>query len=144
MDCRDNLPLDIGNFPIYLERHRLDHSYPVFTNCSDNKDLGNGEPSDGDLVGWINRGLSWKNIVDSPDEYSIIITVDYPEIRYPVSVDVALRQPQNFKVLPGQKINIQIGDNPHYGHRIDATGLLSIPSISIKDSEGVRLRITHK
>ena len=144
MTFRDSLPADIENFPANLEHYRLDQSYPVFTNCSDNRDPGNGKAADGDLVGWINRGLSWKNTIDSPEEYSMTIIADYPGIKLPISVDVTLRRLQEFKVLPGQKVNIQIGDDPPYLHQIDAKGLLSISNISIKDSNCVRLRISKR
>jgi hypothetical protein len=29
--------------------------------CSDNKDPGKGDPTDGDIIGWMNRGLDWKD-----------------------------------------------------------------------------------
>ncbi len=32
-------------------------------------------------VGWINRGLDWTDVVDTPEEYALTIHVDHPDLR---------------------------------------------------------------
>ena len=109
-------------------RYRLNESYPAFSNFSDNKNYGNGDSKDGDLVGWINRGIDWKVIADTPKRYEINLAVKHPEIKYPVTADVTIRRRQQFKPEKNSTVNVSVnGQNCKV--TIDKNGLLTIKNI---------------
>ena len=91
-----------------LLRYRLDLSYPAFSNSTDNGDYGNGDPDDGDLVGWINRGMKWDNVKDTPELFEMTLSAAHPEMKYPVTCDVTFRRRQQFKAAPGTRIAVEI------------------------------------
>ena len=118
----------------YIQRFATNRSYPAFSNFSMNEDPGNGEKTDGDIVGFINRGLEFNvaSIVDTASRYEIKLTCAHPSVVFPVTVDVTPRRRQSF--------------NPSVGTQITASNLnLSSVVIDTKtlvvDSEG---RITYE
>ena len=136
-------PDDVKAAATAMLSFRLDRSFPVFTNCSDDRDPGNGDPADGDLVGWINRGLTWKDLVDTEAEYALTVLADYPGIHWPVTVDVTPRRVQAFATKPGQTVKVTIGDGPPAPLTVDAQGLLTVRGVKVPDAAGTRLRITR-
>ena len=134
-------PKDVKNWSNYLFKYRLNQSYPAFSNCSDNKNYGNGAPEDGDIVGWINRGLEWAEIKDTRWEYSIQLSAKHPDISYPVSTDVTLRRLQQFCVQPGEILQVKIGSGEEFSHTIPADGLLTIRGIKFADAQPVSLTV---
>ena len=134
-------PKDVKAWGTRMYAYRLDQSYLVFTNCSDNRNYGNGDPKDGDLVGWINRGLAWKDMVDTADTYEITVTADYPGIAYPITVDVTPRRVQRFRVTQGQRLNVRIGDAAPCEITVDAQGLFTAPKVVIRSAAGARISV---
>lgn len=137
-------PDDVKAWTQRFRRFRLDQSYPAFTHTSSNRDAGNGDPANGDVVGWINRGMDWKDIEDEADHYAITVLAGFPGIRYPVKTDVTLRRVQRFKPGPGTKLDVVIGDARPIGVSVDATGRISIPEVVIPANPGTRIVIRRR
>ena len=125
-----------------LLRYRLDKSFPAFSNCSDNKKYGSGDPDDGDATGWINRGFQWKVIADTSSRYEIHISADHPDITYPVTTDITLRRRQQFKFPAGTVLNVQINGRKSTV-KIDSHHLLTLEKVVFKNNKPVRLIITR-
>jgi len=136
-------PADVKAWEERFRQLRRDESYPAFTNTSSDRNPGNGAPDDGDLIGWINRGMTWKDIEDTPNRYAITILADYPGLRYPVRTDVTLRRVQQFKVRPGEKLKVCIGDANPIPLAADATGRITVRGVVIPSPDGVRLRVSR-
>jgi len=122
-----------------MRKYRLDASFPVFSLNTDNKNFGKGEPADGDLVGWLNRGMDWKDVVDTPRQYAMTLLASHPEISYPVTVTVTFRRLQQFKVSPRQKVSVTIGDRNPGTITADEHGLITVQDVTITDNTGVRI-----
>jgi len=136
-------PADVKAWAARLARFRLDESFLAFTRCSDNRDPGNGDPTDGDIVGWINRGLDWKDLVDTPGEYAVTVLTAYAGLKLPVTVDVTPRRVQRFRLKPGEAVTARVGSAPPLRLRADASGLLTVPAVAITDARGTRVRLTR-
>ena len=126
-----------------LFNYRLDKSYPAFSNCSDNKNYGSGDPDDGDLQGWINRGFDWNVIADTPGKYEIAVSINYPGISYPVTADMTLRRRQQFKFPAGTRLEVTVGKEKRTAV-IDKNNLLTIEKINFPDSGKLTITITKK
>jgi hypothetical protein len=135
-------PKDVKDWAGRLEKYRLDAAYVAFSNSSDNRDYGEGDPKQGDLIGWINRGLDWRDIKDTADEFSLVVTADYPAIEYPVTVDVTPRRVQSFKVAPGDKLKATVGDRA-LDVVVGADGRFTIPGVAIADAKGTKVQFTR-
>jgi dienelactone hydrolase len=127
-----------------LFRFRLDASYPVFSRCSDNKNPGNGDIKDGDIIGWINRGIDWKTLADEPEKYVIGLKIAHPEIRYPVTADVTIRRRQKFRPAPGQTVQVVINGKNAAAVKLDKSGVLTIPGVTFTDRNEVRIELIKK
>jgi hypothetical protein len=134
-------PPDVKDWLQRFKRFRLDESYPVFSHTSSDRDPGQGRPDDGDVIGWMNRGLDYKEIQDTPDRYAITLLADYPGMAYPVTTGVTLRRVQQFKVRPGQRLRVQIGDAPPIATEVDAAGRITIAKVAIPSAAGVRVTV---
>lgn len=139
--CGKDAPADVKAWAERFRRFRSDESYPAFAHTSTDRNPGNGEPDDGDIVGWINRGMDWKEIDDAPDHYAITLLADYPGIQYPVQTEVFLRRVQQFKTKPGEKLSVVIGDAAPVSVMADSSGRITIPHVSIPSAAGVRVII---
>jgi pimeloyl-ACP methyl ester carboxylesterase len=137
--CGKDAPADVKAWAQRIRRFRLDESFPAFSNTSTNRNPGNGQPDDGDLIGWMNRGMDWKEIEDSPARYAITIIADYPGIEYPARSDVTLRRVQRFKTRPGERLTVRVGDSQPAVIEADAHGRITIPKVVIPSSAGVRI-----
>jgi hypothetical protein len=137
------VPPDVKAWGKRLHRFRLDRSFPVFTHCSDDRDPGNGDPTDGDIVGWINRGLDWTDPVDTPREYALTVLASYPGLKLPITVDVTPRRIQHFKLKPGDTVVAHVGGVPPREIRVDDAGLITVRGIRIANAQGTRVRLTH-
>ena len=123
-----------------LFRFRLNESFPVFSKFSDNRNYGNGDPKDGDISGWINRGIDWQDIKDTPQKYEITLKVYYPQIKYPVTADVTVRRRQQFRFAPGTELTFAYG-NVKKKVKIDKNGLLTLPGIRFDSKAPVKLTV---
>jgi hypothetical protein len=124
-----------------MMRYRLNESFPAFSNLSDNKNYGNGNYKDGDIVGWVNRGVDWKVIADTPDRYEITLSVGHPQIKYPVTSDVTIRRRQQFKPEKGSTVNVLVNGKKSKAV-IDDNGLLTIKNITFANSGKVKVVCT--
>ncbi len=104
---------DWFNFKWHADRFSRKMSYPVLSNCSLDGDPGNGDPEDGDVAGFINRGFLWKVIEDKKFWYQVLLTLEQPSVSYPVYADVTPRRCQEFK---------SIGEQVVEAYNIDADG----------------------
>ncbi|MBM4045162.1 MAG: hypothetical protein FJ279_08610, partial [Planctomycetes bacterium] len=139
--CGKDAPEDVSAWYQRFRRFRLDESYPAFSNTSTNRNPGNGDPADGDIIGWMNRGMDWKDIEDTTNHYAITLLADYPGIEYPVKTDVTLRRVQKFKTKPGEKLSVRVGDAEPANVQAGADGRISVPNITIPSKDGVRIGI---
>jgi len=134
-------PEDVKAWQQRFHRFRRDESHPAFTNTSSDRNCGNGAPDDGDIIGWINRGMDWKDIEDAPGHYAITVLADYPGLNYPVRTDMTLRRVQRFKTRPGEKLTVRIGDAAPSSITADANGRVTVPGVTIPGRDGVRVTI---
>ena len=125
-----------------LKRYRLDKSFPAFSRCSGNRDFGDGDPSKGDIVGWINRGFDWKVVSDTPERYAVTLSVSYPGITYPVTADVTLRRRQQFKFPAGTRLAAVVGGEKREVV-IDKNGLLTVEKVTFKDAQPLEVSINR-
>ena len=142
--CGKDAPADVRAWLQHFRRYRLDESFPAFSNTSSNRNPGDGRPDDGDVIGWMNRGMDSRQIIDTPTQYAITLLADYPGIKYPVRTDVTLRPVQRFKTAPGQRLLVRVGDAGPRG-----SGRPGWPSrvkgVVIPGHEGVRVTVErHK
>lgn len=137
-------PADVKAWQERFRRFRSDESLPVFTNTSSDRNPGNGDPADGDIIGWINRGMDWKDIEDTPDRYAITVTADFPGVAYPVRTDMTLRRLHQFKIKPGETLSVRIGDAAPVSVKADTQGLLTIAGVNIPSRNGAGLTISRR
>ena len=120
-----------------LFRYRLYRCFVAFSNSSDNKDYGDGDSKKGDTVGWINRGLSFSEVKETPKRCEVTLRAAHPEIRYPVRADVTLRRRQQFRPAPGGSIKVTV--NGKTASMRVPSGPLTIPGIVFADDKPVTL-----
>ena len=118
--------------------YRLDLSYPAFSNSSDDRNYGKGAYDDGDPAGWINRGMTWRNIVDRPDRYEITLSAGHPDMVYPVTLDVTLRRRQRFLPAAGTEIKVSINGRRSVV-KLDKNNLLTLEKVTFSDSKPVKI-----
>ena len=129
--------------PASLFRFRLDAGFPVFSNCSDDRDYGSGDIGEGDLAGWVNRGISWKTPADEPGLYRIRLAIRHPEIEYPVTADVTLRRRQKFLPGPGKTVYVKI-DGKISRIKVGRKGVLTVPGVRFSGPGEVEIELTVK
>lgn len=134
-------PEDVRKYREWIKRFRLNESFPAFSNTSNNNNPGNGNPEDGDLSGWMNRGMDWKDIVDETEKYSITIFADYPGIIFPLQTDIRLRRLQKFKPKPGELLKVEIDNNSPVFINVNSDGSIDIPKVIIKSLDGTSIKI---
>jgi hypothetical protein len=137
-------PADVMAWAERSRRFRLDESYPAFTQTSTDRNPGQGAPDDGDIIGWINRGMDWKEIEDTPDQYAITLLAEYPGLAYPVQTGVTLRRVQRFKTKAAEKLRVTIGDAAPVSITADAAGRITIPHVAIPSAAGVHVTIRRE
>ncbi len=136
-----NAPADVLAWQQRFHRFRLDESYPAFSNTSSDRNPGTGAPDNGDIVGWIGRGMDWKDIEDTADHFAITVLADYPSLEYPVRTDMTLRRVQRFKTVPGEQLNVSIGNAVPVRITADSNGRITIPGVVIPNRAGVRISL---
>lgn len=140
--CGKDAPADVKAWQQqFRQLFRRNESYPAFSHTSSNRNPGQGDPSDGDTIGWMNRGMSWREIDDTPQRYAITLAADYPGITYPVTTDVTLRRLQQFKPGPNTALSVRVGDGKPVSIQTDAAGRFTVPRVTIGSAKGVRLMV---
>lgn len=132
-------PDDIKAWKDNLRRFKLNESYPAFSNTSGNRDPGDGSPTVGDAIGWINRGFDWRQIVDQPDRYEITLCVDFPGIVYPVTTDVTLWRLQRFRIRAEDRVRWRAGAASGDSVVIGEQGGVTIARVSFPSPEPLKL-----
>jgi len=127
-----------------LMRFALDKSFPAFSNCSRNDNAGKGDSTDGDIEGYINRGLNWHDPVESSVRYELLVTYDLASEYLPLTVDVTPRRCQAFSLAPGQTcVAVNSAADGKEIQRCTLTadryGLVTFPAFQLTVPEGNRL-----
>ena len=139
--CGKDAPDDVKAWMQRFRRFRRDESYPAFTHTSTDRNVGNGAPEDGDIIGWMNRGLDWKDIEDTPGRYSITLLATAPDEQTSVRTDITLRRVQQFKTRPAEKLSVRVGDAAPVPVSADSKGRITVPQVVIPTQTGVRIVI---
>jgi len=131
-----------------LARFALNRSFPAFSRCSRDHNPGNGDNTDGDIVGFLNRGLNWTDPVETPSRYEVLITYDLDAADLPLRVDVTPRRCQAFKLAPGQGCtaeNIDAAGTTRQSLRLEAdrSGRVTFPGFELTQRQGNRLILTR-
>lgn len=127
-----------------LLRYRLDQAFPAFSNSSDNRNYGNGDPDDGDLEGWQNRGMNWTGeIVDTPERFEMSLVAAHKDIKYPVISDVTFRRRQKFVFAPGTVVKVDV-NGIQRDVTIDKDGLLTVTGVKFTDASPVKIVCSKK
>jgi hypothetical protein len=140
----ETAPEDVKRWASVLYRYRLDASYPAFSECSDDRRYGNGHATDGDPEGWVNRGLAWDHLEDTPDRFSLTVRADYPGIAYPITVAVTPRRLQRFQVRPGETLSVAIGEEAPRELAVEPAGRFTVRGIQILDAAGTHIAIRRQ
>ena len=90
-DMHVNLPQDFVDMYEDLPEFRKGSSYPAFSNFSNNKNPGNGDQSEGDITGWMNRGVYWSNVRETEDSWIVTVYTKGDFLAYPATVDIIPR-----------------------------------------------------
>lgn len=123
----------------FLSQFRLDRSYPAFTDFSINDNPGNGDPEDGDIVGYYNYGLSFKDVAETDTTWSVTLLADDRGKGYPVSVKVTPRRLQTLVLKPGDAVQATV-DGQAQPVKVDEAGLVTVP-VTIRSKDPVKLVI---
>ena len=149
-ETRKKLPPEFKRWTGFerLSRFALNKSYPAFSNCSKNGDPGNGDSTDGDVVGYMNLGLNWKDVKDTPRRYETTVFWELDPKELPLSVDVTPRRIQAFKLKPGDKcaaVNMDASGKEVQRVTLtaDAHGLVTFPGFHVTSAKGNRLVLTQ-
>lgn len=131
-----------------LMRFALNKSYPVFSNSSADNDPGNGDSNNGDIVGFMNRGLDWTDPKETPRRYEVLVKWTQDPKALPVTVDVTPRRVQAFKLKPGETcaaINLDAAGKTLQTTKItaDKHGLFTFPAFRVTSAKGNRMVLTR-
>jgi hypothetical protein len=118
-----------------------DRSYPAFGNSAMNSDMGEGDRTDGDLVGGINLGFRFSDVVDEPGRWSVKLSNDLAKAE--MTVDVTPRRRQQFKPKPGETFRWTNAAGGEGETAADQWGLVTITRVRIKPGEGTTLTISR-
>lgn len=150
--CGANLPADVKAYNNLGAFHRLfarNKSYLAFSHASTDNDPGNGDPKDGDIVGFMGRGLTWEEPTDAAERYEVVVKWILEPQALPVTVDVTPRRLQAFRVAPGAQVTASNLDAATAAQvqrmtlTADGQGLVTFPGFRITNAAGNRLVLTH-
>ena len=131
-----------------LSRFAINKSYPAFSRCSMDADPGNGDATNGVVVGFMNRGLDWEDPKDEPKRYEILIRWTLDPAALPVTVDVTPRRVQAFRLAPRESCsaaNLDADGKEIQRFRLgtDEHGLLTCAGFRITSAKGNRLVLSR-
>ena len=149
-DVQKLLPPDVRERMSFewLHRFALNKSYLALSNASADGDPGQGPVDSGDPVGYMNRGLDWQVTDDTPERYLATVSWALDAAALPVTVDVTPRRVQGMDWHPGDRVHLRAVDEQtgltvdDRTVTVDATGLLTAPSLQIRSPEGTTLVVT--
>ncbi|MBF0573994.1 MAG: hypothetical protein HQK69_09580, partial [Desulfamplus sp.] len=128
---------------------KVNQSLPAFTRCSLDNNYGNGQSSDGDASGQVNRYLYWEtnDIVDTASSWEITVALMNSAPADECLVDITPRRLQLFNVAQGQVVhftNIDKSTGALVGSGdvvVDQYGLITIEQTKVRKG-GNRIIIT--
>jgi hypothetical protein len=103
--------------------------------------MGNGDKADGDLVGGINLGFDWKDMVDEEGKWSANISNSLAKAE--MTVDVTPRWCQKFKPKAGDKFQWTNSAGGAGEVTADQWGLVTVEKVKIGPGEGTTLTISR-
>ena len=130
--------------PDELLSYRLDKPFAVFSNNSDNRDYGNGDPADGDLYGWLNRGLSVGAVEESDGMLTVELSAGHAEMNFPVRCDVTIRRRKLFKPAPGTLLQCRIDGAVAPECTVNENGLLTVKNITFSKPGKITLFLSQR
>lgn len=137
-------PSDILNFYSLHPAFALNKSYPAFSDFSENKNPGNGEKEDGDIEGWMNRGLHWDNVIDTTDSWSADIYIKDILVVFPATVSLTPCNLQNFHINKGEVLKVQ-WQNKTQKVKVSENGRVTVSNLMINSSnDKVNIKIYKK
>jgi len=131
---------NISLSPLYA--FATNRPFLAISNNSDNKNPGNGDAKDGDLIGWINRGFSTSDIQESEKAISATVKLEHPEVTYPVTADLTFRRRQKFRPAPGTLLAVSVNGKAS-ALKMPADSLLTIP-VCFEDASAVTVTVSLK
>lgn len=134
-DMWKHVPADVTEFYSTQALEQSD-SYPAFSNFSDNRDAGDGERDHGDLIGWMNRGIYWTDVVETENSWSLSLHGKGDFLPASVTVDVTPRKLTKFQITPHEKL--RVNGTPI---QADANGRLTVAHVPISKGTPVFLQI---
>jgi hypothetical protein len=144
------MPEDVKRWGDLKAFHRLalNRSYLAFSNSSANENPGNGDPADGDVVGYMNRWLDFDDPRDQKDKYEVVIRWSGPADKLPVTVDVTPRRRQSFRPEAGASCsakNVALDSQQCVQEvtlDVEPDGVLTVKQFRLTTMKGNRLTIT--
>ncbi len=120
-----------------------DATLPAFTHCSQDQDMGDGNPAVGDPEGYINRYLLWEpqTATDLKNLWQMTILLVGASPDAQASVDVTPRRCQAFRPAPGTPVqwtNTQVttGIVVQSGSAVvDQWGLITLPQMTVSKAK---------
>lgn len=112
------------------EKFRRNVSYPAFGNSSLDQQLGPGDSQAGDLIGGINLGFRWDQIIDEPERWSVRLSNDLAQSE--MTVDVTPRHCQQFHPKPGQMVRWRSSTGGAGTLTADNRGLATIARLQLQ------------
>jgi hypothetical protein len=122
------------------DKFALNRSYPAFGNSSINHEMGPGDAKEGDLVGGINLGFDWTDVVDKPGEWSVRVTNDLAKAE--MTVDITPRRGQAFKPKAGELIRWSTSLGGSGEVAADRNGLVTVRKVPIRPGQATQLTLT--
>lgn len=148
--CGGKLPPDIKRLGDLRSLHclALNKSYLAFSNSSQDGNPGNGDAKDGDIEGYMNRGLAYDEPVDEAGKYEAVVKWTLEAEKLPVTVDVTPRRLQAFKLQPGDKVTARnvAADGAEEQQEtlvVDGAGLVTFRGFRVTSAAGNRLVLTQ-
>ncbi len=133
----------------WLHRFALNLSYPALSNCSLDDEPGNGDKEDGDIEGYMNRGLDWDDPTDAADAWEVTLRYTLDAAALPLAVDVTPRRVQSFVLQPGEKVTAAstcLGSGQQMETKTleaDENGRVTFEGLQINTAAGASLRLTR-
>jgi len=130
--------------PDELLSYRLDKPFAAFSNNSDNCDYGSGDPADGDLYGWLNRGLAVGTVEESDKTVMVELSAGHAEMDFPVTCDVTIRRRKLFKPVPGTHLQCRIDGAEVPDCIVNENGLLTVKNITFSKPGKITLFLSQR
>src|SRR5262249_19402982 len=122
------------------DKFARNRSYPALGNSSIDSKMGNGDKLDGDMVGGINLGFDWKDVIDEKAKWSITLSNEL--VKDEMTVDVTPRRCQQFKPRPGDQIRWTTSNGDSGTVAADKWGLVTVSRINIKAGKATVLTLS--